>query len=154
LVFSSSQTGELDLKCDASMREWRPENHFIVHAITFLKKVFYVKTFETFTSIANGYALSLLDKDRESYIQKIDECVEYSQQHVHDISRFENCPLVFTPEAVEHEQTRIDIMAKAGREPSYADSPVRDAFDPETSAKNADHDNNSNNNNHDVDDDL
>ena len=91
------ETGVLDLKCDVSMQEWRPENHFIVHALTFLKKVFYVKSFDAFTSIANGYALSLLDSDKETYVQKIVQCIEYSQAHMYDISSIKTCNLVFTP---------------------------------------------------------
>ena len=113
------------------MHEWRPENHFIVHALIFLKRIFYVKTFETFTSVANGYALSLLDKDRESYLQKVEECIQYSHEHLYDISQYENCPLVFKREIPEHEQLLKEMLAKAEKEATYIDSPLRDAYDHE-----------------------
>ena len=119
------------------MHEWRPDNHFIVHALIFLKRVFYVRTFETFTSVANGYALSLLDRDRESYLQKVEECIRYSQEHLYDKSRFENCPLVFKEEIPEHEELLKDILAKAEKDSSYMDSPLREAYDHETTEKNA-----------------
>ena len=61
------------------MKEWRPENHFIVHALTFLKKIFYIKYFDQYTPISNTYALKLLENDKEAYLQKIDECINWSQ---------------------------------------------------------------------------
>ncbi len=52
-------TGKLDLKVDEVLREWQPERHFIVTAITFLKKIFYMKSFANFESVANEDARSL-----------------------------------------------------------------------------------------------
>jgi len=48
-----TQTGRLDVTCDPSLREWRPDCHFIVQALSFLKKIFYVKSFEQFTRMPN-----------------------------------------------------------------------------------------------------
>ena len=61
------------------MAVWRPESHFIVHVLSFLKKVFYVKSFEGYTSIANKEALRLMTTDKDTYLEKIEESIKFSQ---------------------------------------------------------------------------
>ena len=80
-----------------------------------------------------------MDQDRETYLQKIEECVQYSQEHVYDLPRFPNCSIVFTEEKIEHEEVRRSILADV--DTSFCDSPLREANDPEIiSTKNADND--------------
>ena len=50
------ETGHLDLTQDESMRLWDPDKFFIQNALTFLKKIFYMKTFTQFSKVANNYA--------------------------------------------------------------------------------------------------
>ena len=52
-------TGSLDLKMDESLREWQPERHFIVTAVTFLKRIFYMKDYDGFGRVANEDAKAL-----------------------------------------------------------------------------------------------
>lgn len=52
-------TGILDLTCDESLKEWQPEKHFIVTAITFLKRIFYMKSYDGIQRIANEKARQL-----------------------------------------------------------------------------------------------
>lgn len=52
-------TGILDLKMDESLKDWQPERHFIVTAVTFLKKIFYMKDYNSFERVANEDAKSL-----------------------------------------------------------------------------------------------
>jgi ubiquitin-protein ligase len=52
-------TGILDLTVDESLREWQPDKHFIVTAVTFLKKIFYLKDYDGFERFANPEAKSL-----------------------------------------------------------------------------------------------
>ena len=53
------QSGVLDLKLDDDLKEWHPERHFIVTALTFLKKVFYMKSFQQFPKVADEKAKEL-----------------------------------------------------------------------------------------------
>jgi ubiquitin-protein ligase len=54
-------TGRFDLRLDEALKEsgWLPDKHFIMNAITFLKKIFYMKSYNGFTSIANPEAKRL-----------------------------------------------------------------------------------------------
>lgn len=54
-------TGRLDLKIDEVLKEWQPERHFIVTAITFLKKIFYMKSYDSYApgTLANEDARHL-----------------------------------------------------------------------------------------------
>ncbi len=52
-------TGKLDLQSEDVLKEWQPERHFIVTAITFLKKIFYMKTFNNFETVPNEEARNL-----------------------------------------------------------------------------------------------
>ena len=54
----NAETGELDLKSDATLTEWEPDKHYIVTALIFIKKIFYLKSFEQYT-ITNTDALIL-----------------------------------------------------------------------------------------------
>lgn len=52
-------SGVLDLKIDPLLQAWQPERHFIVTAITFLKKIFYMKSYDQFQPSPNPTALNL-----------------------------------------------------------------------------------------------
>lgn len=119
-------TGVLDVSCDSSMRDWRPETHFLVQALSFLKKIFYVKSFESFSGAPNTEAIRLLESDKDIYLQKIEECVEWSQKHILDSQRNAACPLIFTEYKPAHASLRDSIIEKAisGTE-TYA-SPARE----------------------------
>jgi ubiquitin-protein ligase len=52
-------TGRLDLKQDESMKEWHPDRHSILTAITFIKKIFYMNSYSEFPVVANEEARSL-----------------------------------------------------------------------------------------------
>lgn len=49
-------TGSLDLRIDEYLKQWQPERHFIVTAITFLKRIFYMKSYDNFSSVPNEEA--------------------------------------------------------------------------------------------------
>jgi ubiquitin-protein ligase len=122
------QTGVLDITCDTSMQEWKPDTHFIVHALGFLKKIFYVKTFDEFTSIANDHAFKLLETDKEKYIQRVEECIAWSQTHIYDIPSNPACPLIFTEDKQAHISLRDSIIEKANAGAGSYASPLRDAL--------------------------
>lgn len=52
-------TGILDLTVDESLKEWQPDKHFIVTALTFLKKIFYMKDYEGFSHFLNQDARTM-----------------------------------------------------------------------------------------------
>ena len=65
----------------------------VLEALSFLKKIFYVKSFEQFTTIPNEAALKILDGDKEKYLQKVDECVAWSQVFVILVLCKLHCPI-------------------------------------------------------------
>lgn len=50
-------TGQLNISADESLQTWNPERHYIVTALTYLKKVFYMKEFDG--SVSNTEARQL-----------------------------------------------------------------------------------------------
>lgn len=54
--FIDPVTGELDLKVEENMREWAPDKHFIITAVTFLKKAFYAKSYDAYSKLPNEEA--------------------------------------------------------------------------------------------------
>ncbi|RYG99237.1 hypothetical protein EON65_50475 [archaeon] len=54
--FIDLQTGQLDLTVEESLREWIPDKHYIITAITFLKKAFYAKSYEGYARLPNEKA--------------------------------------------------------------------------------------------------
>jgi len=50
LVDASS--GNLDLKVEDSLKNWNPDKHFIATVLTFVKKIFYLKSFESYSSLS------------------------------------------------------------------------------------------------------
>lgn len=52
-------TGRLDLSVDPQLQEWHAERHFIVTAISFLKKIFYMKNYNGFLRMPNPEAKNL-----------------------------------------------------------------------------------------------
>ena len=52
-------TGKVDLTVDESMKEWQPDKHFLVTCITFIKKIFYVKSYTEYPHVPNEEARNL-----------------------------------------------------------------------------------------------
>ena len=50
LVDASS--GNLDLKVEDSLKNWNPDKHFIATVLSFVKKIFYLKSFESYSSLS------------------------------------------------------------------------------------------------------
>ena len=54
-----STTGLVDLRCDPSLQEWSADKQYMITALLFIKKIFYVKSYEQYSKIANEEALKL-----------------------------------------------------------------------------------------------
>lgn len=98
LTFTSSvynpyvdpNTGALEIS--AGYPKWDPSKHYLVTVLTFLKKIFYAKSFDEAT--ANPTARELASTDPSAYRQQVEDCVRQSQKLVYN--------LVTDEEAVQH----------------------------------------------------
>lgn len=119
IVFTSSvynphvhaETGELDI--ETAYPQWDPSRHYLVTVLTFLKKIFYAKTFAEAT--ANLEAKQLAESDPAEYRRKVDECVRESQKDV-----FVNEPASmakFTEEELGHRVLR-DLLKANIKDPA------------------------------------
>ena len=75
--------------------------------LTFLKKIFYAKSFED--AKANPEARALSMKEPAAYRQKVDECVRESQKDVYHNAEESN--LRFTDEQLSHQVLRDLLKA-------------------------------------------
>jgi ubiquitin-protein ligase len=90
------ESGLLDIQ--SAYPVWDPSRHYLVTVLTFLKKIFYAKTFAD--AKANLEAKALQQTDPTAYRAKVDACVRESQRQV-----FVNDPdstAVFTEEELGH----------------------------------------------------
>jgi hypothetical protein len=47
----NASSGVLDLKVEDNLKNWNPDKHFIATVLTFVKKIFYLKSFESYNSL-------------------------------------------------------------------------------------------------------
>lgn len=104
-------TGELDIK--STYPRWDPSRHYLVTVLTFLKKIFYAKSFDD--AKANPEARDLAMNDPSEYRQKVDECVRDSQKDV--FHNPEDSILRFTEEELSHQVLR-DLLKANIRDPN------------------------------------
>jgi len=80
-------TGELDVR--TAYPGWSPRRHYLVTVLTFIKKVFYVKSFDgtdnesSRPAVANPDARDLHRSDPAAYRRKVEECVRDSQRQMY-----------------------------------------------------------------------
>ncbi len=114
---------------DSALKEWLPDKHFMVTALTFLKKIFYMKSFDEFPVVANEEArrrfellchfatfsdiflLVRFKEDKDSFLQAVTEEVKASLRRVHE-PQSPLCSLVFTEPKPVHEVLREQIISK------------------------------------------
>jgi len=104
-------TGELDIT--SAYPKWDPSRHYLVTVLTFLKKIFYAKSFEECQ--ANPQARDLASQDPAAYRENVDACVRESQKEV-----FVNEPdsmTRFTEEELSHRVLR-DLLKQNVKDPS------------------------------------
>jgi ubiquitin-protein ligase len=104
-------TGKLDIT--SAYPNWDPTKHYLVTVLTFLKKIFYAKTFQD--ANANAEARKLAETEPAVYRQKVDECVRQSQKDVYD-----NAPdtlAKFTEEQLSHRVLR-DLLKANVKDPA------------------------------------
>jgi ubiquitin-protein ligase len=89
-------SGLLDIS--AAYPVWDPSRHYLVTVLTFLKKIFYAKTFAD--AVANKEAKTLQQTDAVAYRAKVDACVRESQRQV--FVNDSDSTAVFTEEELGH----------------------------------------------------
>eukprot|EP00596_Hydrurales_sp_CCMP1899_P007514 CAMPEP_0119043694 /NCGR_PEP_ID=MMETSP1177-20130426/24957_1 /TAXON_ID=2985 /ORGANISM="Ochromonas sp, Strain CCMP1899" /LENGTH=188 /DNA_ID=CAMNT_0007012373 /DNA_START=270 /DNA_END=836 /DNA_ORIENTATION=- len=94
-------TGELDLHIEESLKEWLPDKHFCVTALIFLKKIFYMKSYEHFSSVGDEDARRLFDSDKEAFLRNVHIVVKDSLLRQHDTQGPE-CTLQFSESVPAH----------------------------------------------------
>jgi len=104
-------TNELDLK--TTYPRWDPSRHYLVTVLTFLKKIFYAKTFAD--AKANPKAKELAENDPAEYRKQVDECVRQSQKNV--FANADGSTAKFTEEGLSHRVLR-DLLKANVKDPN------------------------------------
>mmetsp|Transcript_4816 Transcript_4816/g.13617 ORF Transcript_4816/g.13617 Transcript_4816/m.13617 type:complete len:298 (+) Transcript_4816:80-973(+) len=107
-------TGVLDLR--SAYPTWDPHRHYLVTVLTYLKKIFYMKTFPGGDGIANPSARDQSVQNPTFYRKLVDECVRDSQKAVF-VNDVEGCTAKFSEEELCHEVLR-ELMHKNLKDPS------------------------------------
>jgi ubiquitin-protein ligase len=111
------ESGEVDL-CVA-YPEWDPSKHFLVTALTYVKRIFYVKDYDALTKdeshlLPNQDALNFFQTDQAGYRRRVQECVKESQRSV--FLNEPGCTINFNEEAKHHELLRNMLKERFGGE--------------------------------------
>ena len=76
-------TGSMQLTLsDTLLDVWIPEKHFLATVVTAIKKMFYMKSYETFPSgcLADESARALFESNKPVFLEKVEDCVRRSLQ--------------------------------------------------------------------------
>ena len=107
------ETGVLDIK--TAYPQWDPARHYLVTVLTFLKKIFYAKTFEE--AVANIEAKELAQSNPTAFTTKINQCVHDSQIAVYSNMGDEAATLRFSEECLGHRVLR-DLLKETINDPN------------------------------------
>lgn len=110
-------TGELYLRSSnhfGDSHEWNPQKHFLITILVFLKKIFYLKSFDEFRNVPNKEALQLYSLAHEDYVHRAGECVHDAAANLNRMPA--ECPLVFTEPKSAHRALRDQIFGASAEE--------------------------------------
>jgi hypothetical protein len=102
-----SESGELDLR--SAYPVWDSHRHYLVTVLTYLKKIFYMKSFGD-DAVANVEARDLLRSNPKEYRKMVEKCVRQSQRgiYINEPGR----SLVFKEENECHDALRMLMKEK------------------------------------------
>jgi ubiquitin-protein ligase len=106
--FVDIATGALDIV--TAYPRWDPARHYLVTVLTFLKKIFYAKSFDE--AVANPHAKELARTNPTAFKTKVDDCVIHSQKSVYD-----GIP-AFTEEKLAHRVLR-ELLYENIKDPNH-----------------------------------
>jgi hypothetical protein len=101
----------LDLIQDENLKLWNPEKHFILSALTFLKKIFYLKDYDSFQYVSNENARNLFNNNKNQFIENAQNFVRQSIDSVYD-DQHKLCTLIFTEPKPAHELVRENLLGE------------------------------------------
>lgn len=107
-----SESGELDIK--AAYNTWDPHRHYLVTVLTYLKKIFYMKTFGD-NAVANIEARDLSRSNPSEYRQQVKKCVKESQRGLY--MNEPGSSMIFKEENEAHEILR-SLMKEKFKDPN------------------------------------
>jgi len=130
-------TGVLRLQCSEQFSDWDPTKHFLITVLIFLKKIFYLKSFDTMHDVPNEEAMQLFNAARETFSSRAQECVADSAANLNRMPA--GCPLVFTEPKPAHKALRDQIFGasaaqREAKRRSVAVAPHIGFLSPETPA--------------------
>jgi len=111
-------TGKLDVS--AAYPRWDPHRHYLVTVLTFLKKIFYVKSFGP-DAKANLEAKELSKSNPEEYRRKVENCVQESQKAIY--MNEPGCTAQFKEEDLSHQVLR-DLLKQQIGDPSQVNKQI------------------------------
>jgi|EP00978_Attheya_sp_CCMP212_P034647 ubiquitin-protein ligase len=100
-------SGELDVK--VAYPAWDPHKHYLVTVLTYLKKIFYMKSFGD-EAVANKEARDLFRSNPKEYRKKVESCVRDSQKSV--FVNDPGCTAKFTEDQGAHKVLRDMLKQK------------------------------------------
>lgn len=107
-----NENGELDLK--SAYPQWDPHRHYLVTVLTYLKKIFYMKSFGD-DAVANVDARELSRSDPKEYRRMVSKCVKESQRGLY--MNEPGSSLVFREENECHVALRM-LMGEKFKDPN------------------------------------
>ncbi len=101
----------------SAFSEWDPSKHFLVTALTYVKRIFYVRDYEGLSDdergrLPNQDALLLFQSDIDGYRRRVLECVRESQRSVY--LNEPGCTISFKKEDSNHEALRGMMKERFG----------------------------------------
>jgi Ubiquitin-conjugating enzyme len=112
--FVDPKTGRLDVQ--RTYPKWDPTRHYLVTVLTFVKKIFYAKSYDD-TAVANLEAKQLFQTNPSAFRTKIDECVRTSQKEVFEQQHDPTSLIKFTEDELGHRVLR-DLLKANVKDPS------------------------------------
>ena len=111
-------SGELNLRVEESLREWVPGKHFILTALVFLKKIFYLKSYDHFddTLVANETARQQFNHEPSIFLSNVQESVKESLQRIYTEPDSTTCMLRFSAPIPAHDVIKESILADGNSE--------------------------------------
>jgi ubiquitin-protein ligase len=101
------ETGELDVR--AAYPAWDPHRHYLVTVLTYLKKIFYMRSFGD-DVVANVEARDLSRSDPLAYRKSVEKCVRESLRSIH--MNEPGCTLKFVEDNVCHDVLKMKMKEK------------------------------------------
>jgi ubiquitin-protein ligase len=125
------KTGEVDMTIPYP--EWKPDKHFLVTALTYIKKIFYIKDFSDLSEeeklrLPNQEAYNKFLNDQEGYRRRVAECVKEAQRSTY--TSLPGSTIRFAEEDICHQMMRNLLAERFGASDDEANNASFDSSVP------------------------